>query len=46
MLKYYHKEYIHYLKYKNIVKKYDIEVTTNTPEDGYKRPKMIKRKTN
>lgn len=40
------KEYIHYLKYKNIVKKYDIEVTTNTPEDGYKRPKMIKRKTN
>lgn len=37
------KEFIRYLKYKNKIKKFDIDVYSLTMEDGYKRPKMIKK---
>ena len=37
------KEFIDYLKYKKRIKKFEIEVYSPNMEDGYKRPKMIKR---
>lgn len=37
------KEYKQFIKYKKNIKKYDIEVYSATMDDGYKRPKIIKR---
>lgn len=37
------KEFIDYLKYKKRIKKFGIEVYSPNMEDGYKRPKMVKR---
>lgn len=36
-------EYIKYLEYIKKIKKYDIEVYSSSFEDGYKRPKLIKK---
>lgn len=36
-------EYINYLKYMHKIKKYNIEVFTATPDDGYRRSKLIKK---
>ena len=35
-------EYLFYLKYLNTIKKYNIKIYTGSPNDGYKRSKLIK----